>query len=199
MSTGNSKIYRKIKKINEKDKRMAQLEKEIARLENENSKLKRDSIGYESRLAAFSGATRVASEFPSLNRGLQPETSKRVSLQKPENDDEDEDVVPASRSKNISDDGAKAKKKIRMKLLKSSKKKDTKKWGRSSFSVDIRISVHTQNSTYKGGINMTLTRFERATHRIIDRGHIHAMDFNLRPIKLWNHVSKLNLKIFVDI
>lgn len=106
---------------------MAQLEKEIARLENENSKLKRDSIGYESRLAAFSGATRIASEFPSLNRSLQPETSKRVSLQKPEIDDDDDDIVQTSRSKNISDEGAKAKKKIRMKLLKSSKKKDTKK------------------------------------------------------------------------
>lgn len=107
---------------------MAQLEKEIARLENENSKLKRDSIGYESRLAAFSGATRVASEFPSLNRSLQPETSKRVSLQKPENDDDDDDdVVQTPRSKSISDEGAKAKKKIRMKLLKSTKKKDTKK------------------------------------------------------------------------
>lgn len=106
---------------------MAQLEKEIARLENENSKLKRDSIGYESRLAAFSGATRVANEFPSLNRSLQPETSKRVSLQKTENEDDEEDVVQPSRSKNISDEGTKAKKKIRMKLLKSSKKKDTKK------------------------------------------------------------------------
>ncbi|KOC61934.1 hypothetical protein WH47_06061 [Habropoda laboriosa] len=115
MSAGSKKVSKKIKRTTEKDKRMAQLEKEISRLENENSKLKRDSIGYESRLAAFDGTSRF------VNRELQPVANKRASL-KSKND-----FGSATQAKSSKEDDASCKKKFRAKLMNISKKTDGKK------------------------------------------------------------------------
>lgn len=120
MSTGSKKVYRKAKRPTEKDKRMAQLEKEIARLENENSKLKRDSVGYENRLAALAGTPRFTTEFPGLHRELHSVAQKRV-IQK-----SGDDIQVATHSRNTPSKGS-GKKKLRVKLVKVSKKSNGKK------------------------------------------------------------------------
>ncbi|CAL7934287.1 unnamed protein product [Xylocopa violacea] len=120
MSTGNKKVYKKIKRNNETDKRMEDLEKEITRLENENTKLKRDSAAYESRMAGFGGTTRFSTQYPSLNHDVQSVTNKRTSLKR------EDPFEGSSHSKSNTNNGTR-KKKLRMKLVRNPKAKAAKK------------------------------------------------------------------------